>query len=78
MIVWLVLGALGVLAAWVLIVLMLHVLVGLILLPLKLGFILCKGLVGAILVVPFLLFVVGLATAALTVVSAFLLLRALF
>lgn len=73
-----VLGAIGVLAAWVLAVLMLHVLVGLILLPFKLGLILFKGVIGAVFVVPFLLFVIGLATAALTLVSAFLLLRALF
>ncbi len=78
MIEFLVLGALGVLVAWVLTVLMLHVLVGLILLPFKLGFILFKGLIGAVFVVPFLLFLIGLATAALAVASAFLLLRALF
>jgi len=78
MIEFLVLGALGVLAAWVLTVLMLHVLVGLILLPFKLGLVLLKGLIGVVFVVPFLLVVIGLATAALAVVSAFLLLGALF
>jgi len=57
---------------------MLHVLVGLILLPFKLGLVLLKGLIGVAFVVPFLLFVIGLAAAALTVVSAFLLLGAFF
>ena len=57
---------------------MLHVLVGLILLPFKLGLVLLKGLIGVVFVVPFLLVVIGLATAALAVVSAFLLLGALF
>lgn len=78
MIEFMVLGVLGVLAAWVLTVFMLHVLVGLILLPFKLGFILLKGLIGAVFVVPFLLLVIGLATALLAAASAFLVLRALF